>query len=247
MKLLTCSNARYLPRMRPYLTSLANHSPFDNVLLGVGCRVPPLFLEELLGVRAVDLPPDVLAGAPAETQSVQHGSWLPHVAGPESEVVIFTDGDIVLQRRPTPAETAWLASLGPDTVTAGPNSSPSETLVDEAARLFPRIGRAEMEALWGDIGSVPCYNIGVIAMQRGTWRRVHEAYMARWADACATFGGPARQQWLVCWAIHQLGLRVDLTPYSVHTHGCYPLPAGATFAAGELLFNGVPVLFRHHV
>lgn len=248
MKLLTCSNARWLPRMRPYLSSLADHSPFDNVLLGVGCRVPGLFLEDLLGVRAIELPVSVLEGTPAETESVQHGAWLPYVDGPEDEVILFTDGDIVMQRRPSDAEMSFFASLPDGAVTCGWNSGPSETLEVEAGRLFPRYSREQMINTWGArYLTAPCYNIGVVAARRSTWRRIYAEYMAQWGKACVAFGGPARQQWLVCWVIDALGLRVDLMPYSIHTHGCYPLPAGAAIVAGELTYQGAPVLFRHHV
>jgi len=246
-QLITCSNARWLPRMRPYLETLASFSPWDNILAGVHCRVPALFLEDVLGVRAVELPAETLAGAPAETQSVQHGSWLPYVAGPDDEVVLFTDGDIVLQRRPTDDELAWIDGLPAGVVTCGWNSGPRETLADEGARLFPKVGQADIHARFGSVELKPCYNIGVIAARRETWRQIHALYMRNWDLVSDTFGHAARQQWLVCWAIHALDLRVDLMPQSFHTHGCYPLPAGASLVGGVLQFNGTPVLFRHHV
>lgn len=246
-QLITCSNARWLPRVRPYLETLANLSPWDNVLAGVACRVPSLFLEDLLGVRSVELPPEALAGAPAETQSVQHGSWLPYITGPDDQVVIFTDGDIVLQRRPSDDELAWIAGLPEDVVTCGWNSGPRETLADEGARLFPKVGPAEIVARFGAVDRAACYNIGVIAARRSTWRKIHALYMRNWPLVSETFGHAARQQWLVCWVLSALDLRVDLMPQTFHTHGCYPLPAGSAFAGGELHFNGTPVLFRHHV
>lgn len=247
MKLLTGSNRRWLPRMRPYLASLANYSPFDNVLLGVDCAVPPLFVEELLGVRVIELPAAVLDGSPDLSQSVQHGSWLPYVDGPDDEVVIFTDGDIEMQRRPLEAEIEWLATLPANTVTCGWNSGPDETLAIEGARLFPKLGAAGIAANFGPVDTLPCYNIGVIAMRRATWRTVYARYMANWPLVCETFAHGARQQWLMSWVFSALGLRVENMPYIVHTHGCYKLPDGARFNGGVLEYHGVPVLFRHHV
>lgn len=247
MKLLTGSDRRWLPRMRPYLESLASYSPWDNVLLGVDCKIPPLFLEDLLGVRAIELPAQVLDGSPDLSHSVQHGSWLPFVAGPASEVVMFTDGDIVMQRRPHAAELEWIESLPAGVVTCGWNSGPDETLFVEGGRLFPKLPPADIVARWGEITAIPCYNIGVVAMRRETWRAVHARYMAHWPAVCETFEHGARQQWLMSWVFHALGLRVDLMPPAFHTHGCYPFPPGVVISGGELQYNGAPVLFRHHV
>ena len=247
MKIVTGSNARWLPRMRPYLASLSRHSQADNVLLGVGCPVWPEFLEDFPGVRGVELPAMALAGTPAETESVQHGSWLPHVAGPEDELIVFTDGDIVMQRPFAARELEWLNAIAEGAVGAGWNSGPEETLAVEAGRLFPRVGVAELANRFGGaVYTAPCYNIGVLALRRITYQALHARYMEMWDVACDSFGGPARQQWLVCWAAQDLGLDVHLMPYSLHTHGCYPLPAGAALN-GRLLVEGEPVVFRHHV
>jgi hypothetical protein len=55
----------------------------------------------------------------------------------------------------------------------------------------------------------------------------------------------------VCWAIEHLDLDVQVMPYSVHMHGCYPMPAGGDsggmYVTGVATYNGEPVLFRHHL
>ena len=248
MILATCSNARWLPRIKPYLETLDHYSELDNVLLGVHCAVPDAFMRGLPSVRAVSLPVDVLDGTPDETQSVQHGSWLAHVPGHDEQTVIFTDGDIRLQRAFTPGELTWLSEFPADTICAGWNSGPGETLLVESRRLFPRVSEDELALVWGgQIREWRCYNIGVMVLQRATYARIYARYMELWPRACASFAGPARQQWAFCYVAHELGLMWELMPYALHTHGCYALPDGASLADGSLRYHGELVAFRHHV
>ncbi len=129
----------------------------------------------------------------------------------------------------------------------GYNSGPYDTLALEASRLSPR----------RDVGTVfdaktvataPCYNIGVIAARRKTWEAIHAGYMALYPAAHSLFAHPARQQWLVCYVAAQMGLKVDVLPYTVHMHGCYsPLPEGGVWDGQLATFKGTPVLFRHRI
>lgn len=248
MMLATCSNARWLPRIKPYLETLDRYSELDNVLLGVNCVVPPAFMRDLPSVRDVVLPSSVLDGTPDETQSVQHGSWLAHVPGHDSETIVFTDGDIKLQRAFTPGEIQWLSDFPDNTICAGWNSGPNETLMVEARRLFPRVSEDELMLMWGgQIKEWRCYNIGVMALRRSTYARIYARYMELWERACASFSGPARQQWAFCYAAHELGVTIQLMPYALHVHGCYALPDGASLADGQLRYHGELVAFRHHV
>lgn len=231
--------------MRPYLQSLSRHSRADNVLLAVNCNAPPEYMEQFPGVRALSLPAEALAGTPAETESVQHGGFLPYLSGYEDDLYLFTDGDIVLQRPLGADEIEWLerATTG-GRVSAGWNSGPTETLAIEARRLFPR---ANVRELWGPLVDAPCFNIGVFALRRQTYWHIYNRYMELWPRACETFGGPARQQWLVCYVLAELGIRVEPMPYTLHTHGCYARPPESRFEGGLLMHGQEVVAFRHHV
>jgi len=247
LQLVTHTTEGYLPRMRPYLDSLGEHWAGEPWLLTVAFDAPPEFQAEYPHVRFVRVPK--VAGSPENTDSLQHGAFISFVPGDDSDVLIYTDGDIVMQRGPSAREIGWLANLPWDDVACGWNSGPDETLAVEGARLFPR---GDIGAVFGEmVAHTPCYNIGVIAARRATWSQIHAAYMARYDEALALFGAQQRQQWLVCWAIEHLGLDVQVMPYSVHMHGCYPLPAGgenrSLYVGGQATYKGEPVLFRHHL
>jgi hypothetical protein len=244
-RIVTASNAGYIERIKPYLESLSRHSQIPATLVCVGDFV---FDPHLPGVDSVMLTRQENYGAPLDTESPQHGAWLQVVPGEPDDVAIFTDGDIVMQRPFSARELDWLASLDDNTIAAGYNSGPDETLAVEGARLFPRfpleaIGR-RFDAV--DIFTTPCYNIGVMAARRSVYQRIYDAYMPLWETVSEAFGHMARQQWLVCYVIAALGIRVDVTPYSWHANGHYGMPPGCRYGPGGLLYAGDDVVLMRH-
>lgn len=226
--------------MAPYLASLNANWPGPVNFLTVDSDAPPEFMERFPKVAAIRVPK--VAGSPEYSDSLQHGAFIDYVPGDDDDVLIYTDGDIVLQRTPSQAEYAMLRRLPADAVACSWNSGPTETLADEAGRLFPR---GDVAAVFGDLAR-PSYNIGVCAARRSTWERIRDEYMDWYDKALAVFAAPQRQQWLVSWTLSRLNLKVVILPYSTHTHGCYPLPAGVS-VNGTANYNGEPVLFRHHL
>lgn len=239
ISLTTHATRSWIPRMRPYLASLQANCPWPVEFLTVGGDAPPEFMEQFPKVTARRVPK--VAGSPEYSDSLQHGAFLAYVPHGDDDVLMYTDGDMVMQRMPSQAEYALLAELPAGHVVAGYNSGPAETLAIEAGRLFPR---GELVG-WGDL-SRPCFNIGVVSARRATWHAIYETYMTRWVDCLAAFGAPQRQQWLVCWAMAELGLQVVIPGYGFHANGHYGVPPGVSLN-GTANYNGEPVLFRHHI
>ena len=241
MRIITAANERYFGPITPYLNSLSLHSRFPVNLVCVGDR-----LLDYPGITAVQLPRSMNRGAPHETESPQHGAWLQVIDGDPGEVCIFTDGDIIMQRPFADGELDYLADLDEDTVACGYNSGPGEMLTDEARRLFPRVEMSALARVFGPVHTIPCYNIGVIAARRSVFQRIYHEYMSWWDLVTDAFGHAARQQWLVCWVMHEIGLKVDITPYSLHANGHYGMPPGCRYGHDNLLYSGEQlVLFRH--
>lgn len=240
-RLVTAANARYLERIKPYLESLSAHCQIPATLVCIGDFI---FAPHLPGIDSVTLPRSRNRGAPMETESPQHGSFLQAVDGPEDEVIIFTDGDIVMQRPFSDTELSMFVGLPEDTVLAGYNSGPDETLEVEARRLFPSAPLAVIDAHFGLLDR-PCYNIGVFAARRSTYRAIHAEYMQRWRLITDAFAHAARQQWLVVHTIHRLGLRVQVTPYSLHANGHYGMPPGCEYRGGTLYSGEEVVCLKH--
>lgn len=240
-RLITACNARYLERIKPYLESLSAHSQIPATLVCIGDFI---FDPHLPGIDSVILPRSKNRGSPMETESPQHGSFLQAIDGPDDEALIFTDGDIVMQRPFTDTELSMFADLPPNTVLAGYNSGPDETLETEARRLFPGVPIPAIAERFGLL-EMPCYNIGVFVAWRKTYRYIYTEYMRHWRTVCDAFAHAARQQWLVVHTIHRLGIQVQVMPYSLHANGHYGMPPGCEYRGG-LLYSGEEVVCLRH-
>ncbi|MBI4601303.1 MAG: hypothetical protein HY721_05000 [Planctomycetes bacterium] len=245
----TGASASYLPRIVPYLESIeANGEGFEAYLVCVGCPedAPPRV--ELGRIQPVALARERARGEPGNS-CVQHGAFLEVIPGTERDVVVFTDGDMVLQRPASPAELEFLRTLGDGVVGVSYNAGPEDTLLSEAGRLLAQVPlEALTEGVLGGRRQLPVYNTGVIVARRGTYRGLHEAYMARWEEVGGFFRHYARQQWLLSLVLGTGGFRPVVLPYTFHLHGCYALPPGARFdREGYATYEGERVLFRHHL
>jgi hypothetical protein len=236
MRLMTASNMRYYPRIRPYLDSLKRNCNVPYTLICTD-EAPypfsPVVVEYLTKQENF--------GAPHETESPQHGSFW-QVLDDYEEAIVFTDGDLIMQRPFTPAEMAWAEGVE---FSAGWNGGPGETLRIEAQRLRPT---KSIDAIRDDFPLMDkehCYNIGCMIAKGETFKRIHERYLELWSKACEDFGHMARQQWLVCYVVAELGIKVDLMPLSFHAHGHYGMPAGCYQKGAEILYERAPILFRH--
>jgi hypothetical protein len=176
---------------------------------------------------------------------LQAGGFLDVLRMPDDDLIIFTDGDAYLQRPPTAAEQQMLANWPAGVIGLAYNAGPDDTLATEAARLKPRADVAEA----GFDLSLPIYNLGVIVARAGDYRRWLAAYVPIQPRVAALFDHHAHQQWGLCAAIPDAGLRVSVLPATLHTHGHYPPPPGVTLGRerGRITANGEIVLFRHHL
>jgi hypothetical protein len=238
--ILACSaDENYTERIAPYLASLAQHSPCDNVLLCADCAAPDRLPPR---VRAVAIDTSGMVHTQRQPQS---GGFVDSLPGDPDDVIIFTDGDIIMQRAPTAAEYAYLEQWPAGVVGMGYNATPHDTLYDEYWRLGPKALPQAMDVL--QFLHAPIYNAGVIVAQRHTWERWYGATKALWPQIDRLFTHYARQQFAMCLALAQAQIPVSVLPYTLHTHGCYLLPHGAAWDGKTLSYVGTPVLWRHHL
>ena len=242
MQLVTGCNAGYLPRMLPYLDSLHEYADFPVNFIGVGFEPP-----YLQGVtRSIFLDGALNAGAPNETQCIQHGSFLNVLDAPDSETLIYTDGDMVMQRKLDDEERAFL-TLENNEVVTGLNFGWHSTLINDAKLLGQQISDGELVERYGEyVNTHQDYNVGFLAMTRQTWQMVYGAYMRDYPAICGVFTHMARQQWLISWEIAKLGLTVKVCPWSIHAHGHGGLKPGMHYGEGGLWADGKLAAWRHH-
>ena len=237
------SNEQYLPKMGAFLRSLDEHCPFELWYVAVGFETEPY-----KRVQAASIDRDLNLGAPPETECIQHGSFLQVIPGNDDDILIYSDGDMIMQRSLTQGEIDWLENFPDGMVSAGWNSGPGETLMDEATRIHPKITPWDTLKIWSThILHLNCFNVGVLIARRSTWQRIYDAYIERWEKIGTTFEHQGRQQWLICYCFHLLQLQIHVMPYTFHTHAHYQIPDGVEEIGGLIYYKGEPVLLRHRI
>lgn len=243
--LATGADTAYLPRISSYLDSIEAHSNFDaNYLVHVGTNRIELNYSK---IKVAPLDPSLPQCWQPNWPCVQHGDWL-HSPKLQAElnptdVVVFTDGDMLLQRGLNDSELMLLRTLQDNEVYIGRNKDLNDTLADEAERIQPTPGYR--------ISGVPdtknpVYNGGVIAMQVQTWLRFYSLYKGHWPVFQDYFHHYAKGQWLISWILGRFGFNVMMQPLSFHCHNHYPTPPESSQdAQGVVSANGQVVLFKH--
>lgn len=242
--LATGANAAYMPKITAYLNSIILNSSFDrNMLIFVGNGQLPELNIECYRLRQEAI------GAPAQNACVQHGDWL-NADGlqlEESDVVVFTDGDMFVQRGMSDKERGALEKLGDGDVMVGANQFEGQTLLQEAHNLGftgkPWHGMQD-EKVW----RMPVFNTGCIAANVATWRNLYEQYRIEWQEFAGCFQHYAKQQWLLSYLINKGSYKIKKMQFTFHLHNHgQALPSGASWSVGRnaLTYMGETVLLRH--
>lgn len=245
--LATGSDERYLIKIKPYLKSIQSNSNFDLNYL--------VFVSDIGG--ELNLPYDKLKignlplssfRAPNTINCAQHGDFLYcnelDEDTDDDDIIIYTDGDIIIQRPLHDHEIDFLKGMKDGDVYVGYNASPTDTLEDEAGRLG-RTGvvHDEFKVKWT---KHKIYNTGVLAMNKRTWKRVIDEYSELYPKVDEMFNHYAKQQWLLCFIFATKGYNIIEMPYHVHNHRHYPSPKGTSQGQnGDVYFDDKLVLFKH--
>ncbi len=243
MRIVTGCNEPYFQRMTPYLNSLRRFADFPVTFVGVEFTPP-----DLGDIETISMTAEQNYGAPPQTKCIQHGSFASLIPGDDSEVLIYTDGDFVMQRQLRDDERKLLQLEDYAAVTSW-NGGEHETLEIEAGRLGMRTSMDDLIAAYGRcIKLRKIYNIGFLAMTRVSWIELHKAYLREWERVGRYFSHMARQQWLVSYLLKQLDYDIKIAPWSLHAHGHFGLKPGMTRGAdGQIYHNGRLAAFRHYL
>jgi hypothetical protein len=188
------------------------------------------------------------------TTMLQHGAFLPYlpslvgtVGADRNEVILFSDADMIMQRPFAPAELALFEGLGLWDVAIGLNGPRGETLFDEAKLLGPKVHPETLDDLFPGWAELLAWNTGFVAARRSAWQRLYDMCRALLPIAEACFEHYAAVQWVMCYAVQKWLKHVEL-PQTIHCHGCWGMPVGASFDdEGRVLFGGELVAFRHAI
>lgn len=172
---------------------------------------------------------------------------------PDDALICLTDLDIEIQRDFTDREWEWLEQLKRGQVAAYHNCLETDNLALEARR----IGLSdEWKASYGDdeyLSRIACMNCGVLVARAGTFRDIRPVYESRYHEFASHAPHRSRCQFLLNWVWHRMGIEVVTLPGPLHQHahlrdletGAVILPKGAHARLGTIMYEGVPVIFKH--
>jgi hypothetical protein len=190
---------------------------------------------------------------------MQHGVFLGETVRQlelnEDDYVIYTDADMRAQRSFTQEEVDQFKLKG---VLVGTNWHDGETLAEEMPALGPQVSSfAEMRRIFPGIGSLFCFNTGLLGMTVSDWQKLFTEYKRMWPVVSLRFQHYAKQQWLISYLLQTKDFY--LIPHTseltrdVHVHGHNPCTdirlanSGVTKQDSVYVRNGRPVVFAHNL
>lgn len=228
-----------------YVSSIIKNSNFDkNFIFVVDCA-PELSTFDNIEIKKISS--KNISCLPAN-KCLQHGEFLKSNDLlndiQDKDIIIFTDGDMTLQRNLSQDEILFLNLLEDNDVYIGYNASPEDTLLDEYYRLGPLKSHNEVFDI--DISKIKIYNTGVLCMNKKTWVRLSEEYIKLYPKIDSLLTHYAKQQWLICFIIGTMDFNINEMSYNIHNHTHYPSPVGTKIDEnGVVFFNENIVLFKH--
>jgi len=245
IRLATGVTPNYLPRATPFLESLRKCN-VPSALFAVNFDRDPPGLWHVNERILVDYSK---ARIQLPKYMLQHGGFVQFLpeAWKDTDVVVFTDADAVLQRPFSDEERASMGSVKDGEFQVGYNRpNDAQTLRHEATCLQPKVSLDEVHRRFPGTENIPCRNFGFVVATVASWRELFKRTVALEKDCGECFWNPARVQFMACYAIGQPGLKfVDLSPV-LHAHGHIGLKVGLEKKQDGLWYqDGQLVAFAH--
>jgi hypothetical protein len=246
--LSTGADLNYLNNITPYLHSIEENSNFDkNILIFVGDNSK--IINNFKKIEINTLPISSIQSLNVN-KCVQHGDFLNSSEFDnntiDSDIIFFTDGDIILQRSLSEDELTFYRNFTDGDVYVGYNASPTDTLYAESIRIG-RTGFYSQQIILNNWNEVKVYNTGVLAMNKKTWKNLLKKYVDLFPHINQMFTHYAKQQWLISYIIgNDKEFNIIEMPYDIHNHRHYPSPIGTHVDNNKTVYyNNKKVLFKH--
>lgn len=245
-ELLTGTDEKYYNKIIPYLDTLEKYSPYTNYVFTVGFRPET---RKWTNVYHYFLPLDVFSDI-STNPCIQAGEFLPYFTYNPKDIIIFTDGDMRLQREFTKQELDLVSfAEEDDTVLAGPNATHLEnTLLNELHGLKTSWNTSDIFDLFGEAKvhwEERTLNMGIIICNYKTYYKIFEKTYELFRKFSTVTNHMARQQWFMNLAIYSFA-KVKLLPFTFHSHPHNGYQEGRRFDEdGTMYINDTKVLFRH--
>lgn len=241
--LATGTDNRYLNKIKPYLDSIDLNSNFDlNLLIYLGDD--NVKIDNNLTVLKLSPSNYIYRNS---IMCTQHGEFIKadgfDELVDEDDVVVFTDGDMTLQRNLTIEEIEKFRGLKNGDVFIGYNKSSEDNLEKEYKRLLPTKYMSEVFRF--DLTKIKCYNSGVMAATKSTFKNILNHYGKLFGEVDKMMRYYPKQQWLISFIIGSKYFNIIEMDYVIHNHTHYGKVKGSNINNGIVTYNDEVVLFKH--
>jgi len=241
--LMTGSDEKYINKIKPYLDSIDNNSNFDlNFLIYLSDN--DIQLDNKINVLKLSPSKYMYRNS---INCLQHGEFIKSdgfddLIG-DHDVIVFTDGDMILQRNLSEDELMKFRNLKHGDVFIGYNESPNDNLLKEYNRLLPTGYVSDIFKI--DLSKIKCYNSGVIGATKSTFKKLSQFYGELYGDIDKTMKYYSKQQWLISFIIGSKFFNVIEMDYDIHNHTHHGVVNGSKIENKIVTYNDKIVLFKH--
>jgi lipopolysaccharide biosynthesis glycosyltransferase len=186
-------------------------------------------------------------------KSPQYGDFLaayPNGFLADDDIIIFIDGDVILQRPFSDEELNYIKSFKYGDFGVNFNASETDSIWAEASRLICKQDMFAFTREWWPDNIIPrCYNTGCCIATVATWRTLAEKFITLWKKEGEFIVYP-NAQWLMSWLIQKDSEFTErILPLSFHTHAHFGLYPGVTIDNDGYTtrYNNKVVAFRHKI
>ena len=241
--LATGSDEKYINKIKKYLNSIDDNSNFDlNLLIYLGDN--EINIDN--NVKVLKLSPSKYIHKNS-INCLQHGEFIKADGFDDlisdDDVIVFTDGDMILQRSLSEDELMRFRNLKHNDVFIGYNESIDDNLMKEYKRLLPTGYISDIFKI--DLSKIKCYNSGVIGATKATFKKLSQFYGELYGDIDKMMRYYSKQQWLISFIIGSKFFNVIEMDYDIHNHTHYGIVDGSKIENKIVTYNDKIVLFKH--
>lgn len=241
--LATGSDEKYINKIKKYLNSIDDNSNFDlNLLIYLGDN--EINIDN--NVKVLKLSPSNYIHKNS-INCLQHGEFIKADGFDDlisdDDVIVFTDGDMILQRNLSEDELMRFRNLKHNDVFIGYNESIDDNLMKEYKRLLPTGYVSDIFKI--DLSKIKCYNSGVIGATKSTFKKLSQFYGELYGDVDKMMKYYSKQQWLISFIIGSKFFNVIEMDYDIHNHTHHGVVNGSKIENKIVTYNDKIVLFKH--
>lgn len=233
--LVTGVTENYLEKAMKYLVSLNaynNVSFIKKTCITLGFYAPKYLQDSLPTIQFIykEMNSQI---SPNKNNCMQHGEFLSDLDAKDDDIIVFTDGDIIIQDdfNVHQAHQMLACQIGETYLSFNQNSD--DTLYKEYLRLknhdsqeadFQMVSNNILEQLLNfNSMDYKCYNTGVFVSTKKTYLEIFNKYCELFPVIDKVFNHYAKQQYLLCYIV-QKHFKVNTLNKGIHTHGHAGIP-----------------------